>query len=222
MSGSVWLHGAGLSGSTWEGVATGATPDLPGHAGAPRASEATVAAFADAIDVPSGSALIGHSLGGMVAMHIAAHRTERVRSLVLAETSYGVRTTVLDSIGARSGLGLAQLLGPRSFARVAAWAERGKTARHVRTQLAGGSREGFRDALLAVLRFDGRDLLPRIAVPTLLLVGSRNPRTHAQARYMAEHMPQATMRVLPGGHMLYRDAPEEFREAVSEHIGERA
>ena len=84
---TVWLHGAGLSAETWAGRAEGRCLNLPGHGGTPRAGEATVAGFADRLMplLPAERfALVGHSLGAMVALEIAARRPEHIRALVLA------------------------------------------------------------------------------------------------------------------------------------------
>ncbi|MEM7636126.1 MAG: alpha/beta fold hydrolase, partial [Pseudomonadota bacterium] len=94
---TVWLHGAGLSPSTWGGVTTGFSDvmllALPGHADAARLSEPSVEAFADAVEpmLPDRFALIAHSLGGMVALEVASRHPDRVDALVLIETVATVR-----------------------------------------------------------------------------------------------------------------------------------
>ena len=83
---TIWLHGAGMNGETW-GDVCGVTPDLPGHGVAPRAQHASVEAFADTL-FPGGDApvaLVGHSLGGMVALELAARMGARVRAVVLID-----------------------------------------------------------------------------------------------------------------------------------------
>lgn len=86
----VWLHGAGQGPDYWDDSrAQGLRLALPGHAGRPRATRPTVEAMADALtpDLPPGRFdLIGHSLGGQIAMELAARLPDRIRRLVLVDT----------------------------------------------------------------------------------------------------------------------------------------
>jgi pimeloyl-ACP methyl ester carboxylesterase len=74
------LHGLGATGDVWEGVADllpGAwtAPDLPGHGGSAPLAGYSFAAVADAVaDLvdPAGTVVVGHSFGGVVALHLAA------------------------------------------------------------------------------------------------------------------------------------------------------
>lgn len=83
----IWLHGAGLSGDTWRSDVGGIKPDLPGHKTADCIANPSVERYADCIEplLPDRFALVGHSLGGMVALELAARHPRRVRGLVLAE-----------------------------------------------------------------------------------------------------------------------------------------
>jgi pimeloyl-ACP methyl ester carboxylesterase len=74
------LHGLGATGDVWEGVAEllpGAwvAPDLPGHGGSAPLAGYTFAAVAEAVaDLvdPAGTVVVGHSFGGVVALHLAS------------------------------------------------------------------------------------------------------------------------------------------------------
>jgi pimeloyl-ACP methyl ester carboxylesterase len=76
----VLLHGLGATGGVWEGVAAAlggdvVAPDLPGHGAtgtlpAAYTFAAVAEAVADAVD-PAGTVLLGHSFGGVVALHLA-------------------------------------------------------------------------------------------------------------------------------------------------------
>lgn len=208
----VWLHGAGLSSDTWAGRADGMCLDLPGHRAVPRATEPTVSAYADALvtRLPKSMCLVGHSLGGMVAMELAARHPERVKALVLAETAFRIRDTRRHELGADFALWLARRLGPEKTARLSTLGESRPTREAVRAQTGAMSHAGLMDALEAGTRFDGSRLLDRLTMPVLILVGRRNPRTHPQARIMADHLPEARLMTLKAGHMLHMDAPEKF------------
>jgi len=81
--------------------------------------------------------------------------------------------------------------------------------RHARDRL------NYLNIMRAAFAFDSRTRLHCIACPTLILVGERNRRAHAQAREMARLISQAELRVIPrAGHMLNWDNPEAFNGAV--------
>jgi pimeloyl-ACP methyl ester carboxylesterase len=63
------------------------------------------------------------------------------------------------------------------------------------------------------------DALHGICVPTLVLVGEKDEPFRKAARFMAEQIPQATLRVLAGaGHASNIDEPQEFNSAVAEFL----
>jgi pimeloyl-ACP methyl ester carboxylesterase len=146
------LHGLGATGDVWEGVADllpGAwtAPDLPGHGGSAPLAGYTFAAVADAVaDLvdPAGTVVVGHSFGGVVALHLAARP--------------GVRAVV--------GLGIKVAWTPDELQRAAALAAReparfdsraAAVARHLRLAgLAGLVHPGSPVAEAGVLEEDGR------------------------------------------------------------------
>jgi pimeloyl-ACP methyl ester carboxylesterase len=63
------------------------------------------------------------------------------------------------------------------------------------------------------------DALHTISVPTLVLVGEKDEPFRKAAMYMAERIPQATLRVLAGaGHASNIDEPQAFNSAVTEFL----
>jgi pimeloyl-ACP methyl ester carboxylesterase len=63
------------------------------------------------------------------------------------------------------------------------------------------------------------DALHTICVPTLVLVGEKDEPFRMAATYMAEQIPQATLRVLPGaGHASNIDEPQAFNSVVTEFL----
>ena len=79
---------------------------------------------------------------------------------------------------------------------------------------------GAREMARSLAREDLRDMLPRIAVPTLLLYGSadvRSPVTVAAA--LQAQIPGAQLAVMPGvGHLSNIDAPDVFNARVREFL----
>jgi pimeloyl-ACP methyl ester carboxylesterase len=91
--GLLLLHGLGATGDVWAAWRPGlaqrwrgrwVAPDLPGHGGSPGLPEYTFDAFAAAVaafvDPDGGTVVIGHSLGGVVGLALAA--TAPVRAVI--------------------------------------------------------------------------------------------------------------------------------------------
>ena len=70
----------------------------------------------------------------------------------------------------------------------------------------------MRTALLVMAEADQRDLLPRIAVPTLLIWGELDARSPLTvARQFEDAIPDARLVVIPGaGHVSNLEQPEPF------------
>ncbi|MEX0893492.1 MAG: alpha/beta hydrolase [Gemmatimonadota bacterium] len=153
--------------------------------------------------------LIGHSMGGQIALHLCAAEPERVRRLVLAAAT-GIPRPLALTEAARF---LAGALPPR------AW---GTPAFHF-TVAADALRAGPRTLLRAatdLLTDDVRPLLPRVTNQTLLVWGALDPLIpveHGQA--MAEALPDARLVVLAdAAHNAMADRPLEFNRVVLDFL----
>lgn len=104
------LHGLGATGGVWRGLLAsveGVAPDLPGHGAAPWEASYTFERIAEAVRPLLGPApvtIVGHSMGGVVALALAAIASDRVRQVV--------------------GLGIKVAWPPEDVERAAAMAER--------------------------------------------------------------------------------------------------
>ena len=114
---------------------------------------------------------------------------------------------------------LARHMGPRRLAWFAGIGRQNATRVALRRQMAAVRPEGLVDAFEAARRFDGTPLLARLSMPTLILVGRRNPVTHPQARQMARRLPRARLMVLEAGHMLHSDVPDMFFGTIRAFFG---
>ena len=76
----------------------------------------------------------------------------------------------------------------------------------------------LRTQLLVMAEADQRDLLPRIAVPTLLIWGEFDARSPLSvARQFEQAIPDTTLVVIPAtGHVSNLEQPDQFNAAVRE------
>jgi len=218
---AVWLHGAGLGPELWDPArARGLLLELPGHGQRPRACPPTVPAMGAAVlpDCPERFDLIGHSLGGQVALWMAATHPARVRRLVVIDSFADTRANPVLALASGAARGLVDRLPRRALVELLSLGQRGRTRARVRAAAAAMDRGGLSDAIAAATSFDARPLLPRIRAPALILVARGNPLTHAQGRAMARAIPQARFAILPGGHVLPLDSPAAVYTAIEAHL----
>jgi pimeloyl-ACP methyl ester carboxylesterase len=221
----VLLHGWGTSSQSLDGVAACLLPghrvvavDLPGFGWSHAPSEAWgTAHYADHVrrllselGIASG-VFVGHSFGGRIAIHLAAHHPSLVSRLVLV-ASAGVRPKrgVRYHVRVLTTKGLRRLLTLPGLERVG-------TRLLSRWQAKVGSRDyraagRLRPTLVKVVNEDLTPILASVQAPTLLLWGDRDDEVRRVAvDAMATTIPHARLVVFPGaGHFPFQDAPEEF------------
>lgn len=178
----------------------------------------SMAEIADAVlaSAPPRFALAGSSMGGYVCFEILRRAPERVARLALLSTSARPDTPE-QSAQRRAWLAEARVdlraALERSVPRLQHPARRGDAAlveTQVRMGLAVGLEAFERQTRATIARPDSRPLLPRIGVPTLVLVGDRDPLTPPlRAREIAQGIPDARLVVVPRcGHAATLERPE--------------
>jgi pimeloyl-ACP methyl ester carboxylesterase len=186
---------------------------------------ATIDAMAETIiaDLPDRVALCGHSMGGYVALAIAARVPDRLAGFAMlssactadsdtqgegrrqaieqAEADYGA---VVDRL-ARAVLSRSSRADTALLADVHAMLLRAGAARFVEHQRA------------AATRVDRCGLLATITVPALVLAGEEDGIVLPdRSREMAAALPDAVLYMIPGcGHMPQREAPDITRSALT-------
>ncbi|HEX7951203.1 MAG TPA: alpha/beta fold hydrolase [Candidatus Limnocylindrales bacterium] len=194
--------------------------DLPGHgrlAGRPFTLDAAVETVRAAIDECAGgrAVLVGLSLGGYVAMAVAARHPERVRGLVVADASLEPRG--LGGLGMVAYGWLLRLMPAWLVREVAAGLFRRQYGRRLARELVVGydSRAGA----AAVLRLRGerfRDRLRAYGGPVLVLNGDRDAIFTAGERRLAGNLRNVTIQRIAGAsHLSSVDRPDEFTAAVA-------
>lgn len=219
-------------------------PDLRGHGessrGEPGGYDLHVAAddlvgWLDALGVDRCD-LLGHSMGGMVALRIALAHPERVASLVLMSTSASAvdfdRSLFARAVELARAAGmpaLAQVMRaraaedptrPEADRRVEReWGE--ERFWHWRTErVAAMDPEAY--AAFGRALGEAPSLLPRlgaIVCPTLVLVGEADREFRGPADDLARGIPGARQVVLPAAaHQPQHEAPEAWLAAVRDHL----
>ncbi|MEU4519707.1 alpha/beta hydrolase [Amycolatopsis sp. NPDC024027] len=250
----LFLHGIGDDSSTWlELLAslsadfTVIAPDLLGHGSSakPRA-DYSVAAYAcgmrdllTTLDIDRVT-VVGHSLGGGVAMQFAYQFPERCERLVLVGSGgVGAGVHPLLRLAAAPGAGLVlPLLGTppavaalRGFAgllRLFDDADLDYVLTRYARLVEPGTRSAFLRTLRSVVDWRGQvvNMLDRCylteGIPTLLVWGTEDrvvPSGHALRAHRA--MPGSRLVLFEGaGHFPHRSDPERFLEILREFLAE--
>jgi pimeloyl-ACP methyl ester carboxylesterase len=231
------LRGHGRSGGAAEGDETG----TGGPAHTLERMAADVAEVMEAMDLGRVT-LVGHSMGGMVALRLlgadakSAAGLGRVAALVLVGTTAnptrhrglpGLTDLVAVSqpfLSSASGLA-ARLPGPTippndlAFLLARVTFGKGSSPRQVAFtgQLTSDVPVRVSAQLMTdLVRFDARDVLPGIALPTTVVVGDHDLMTPLpQSEYLVRHIAGARLIVLPGcGHMVMLERPNELNRVI--------
>ncbi len=166
----------------------------------------------------------GLSWGGTVALELYRHRPGLVATLLLVDTYAGWKGSLPeDEVRARVE-GVRRMLDTEDhlFDPTLPGLFAGDPPADLVPLLSAMAKdvrpESMRTALLVMAETDQRDLLPRIAVPTLLIWGKHDARSPLTvARQFQDAIPAAELVVIPGaGHVSNLEQPEPFNRAVRE------
>ena len=236
MTHTLLLHGIGGRAALWAPTVAALAPrpviamDMPGYDGRHPALTSFAALADAAVALFEGQAdLVGHSLGGMIALEIALRHPERVRRLVIVASSpaFGSRDPAFREafLAARQkpldeGQGMAGVAAALVPAMLGPAADPADGPAAAIAAMASVNEAAYRTTLSLLTSFDRRADLPRVTQPTLLIAGEADgtapPRGMAR---MAEAMPNARLLVIPGvGHLLPLEAPGAFHRALLDFL----
>lgn len=189
---------------------------------------ADILALMDHLELKT-AALCGLSMGGYVAMAVAARAPQRVPALVLADTRMtadtpeqqagrdAMRSVVLrDGPSAVATKMLPALLGPVTMR------DQPELADVVRALIEANRAEAIAGALgVLKARPDRSAVLAAFARPALVICGADDALTPvADAEAMARTLPQATQVVIPhAGHLSNLEQPVAFNAALTAFLG---
>lgn len=238
----ILIHGVGLDLAMWSGLA-GALErhfqviryDMLGHglsAKPPgRRSLADFVAQLDRLHAYLGvgpGAVVGFSMGGLVARAYAARHAERVAKLVLMNTVFDRSPAERAAIQQRVALVERDGIAATIDAALARWFTPGFLAAHpdieedLRTRMLGNDHHGYLEAYRVFAGADAElgDALDGITCPTLVMTGEDDVgSTPAMARAMGERLPRASVRIVPGQrHMGLAEDPEPVTAALLDFL----
>lgn len=232
----ILIHAAGMDHTVWRyqsralagaGCAVAAV-DLPAHGrsgGDPCKSieemAAVVAEMAAGLELQP-AVVAGHSLGGLVALQLAAAYPQAVRSLVLLGSSGEMRVhpDLLAAADADDHLA-AELITAWSFPAMALGGEPqpGSWEVGATLRLLERSRPGVLAAdLHACHDFDGLAVAARVRCPATVVIGGQDRMAPPlAARRLADALPQGRRIELPdAGHMTPLERPRQVRDLLLE------
>lgn len=226
----VFIHGALGSSLAWifqlkiaeeEGFSAVA-PNLIGHGGSSDVEDGVdisylshfVGEFMDALDIKK-AVVVGHSMGGAIAMTLAVETPERVEGLVLANT--GARLRVLPELfeGLKSNFKrtVEEIIAPMSFSS--------KTSKaiidlSVKEMLNTPPHVAYRN-FKACDSFNITDRLNEVKVPTLIIAGREDRLAPAKlAEDLHRRIASSKLVIVEeSGHATMLERPEEFNEALT-------
>lgn len=239
----VILHGLFGSAANWGGHAKAfaahrrvLVPDLRNHGGSPHADTMDYVAMAGDVEALldrlglDAVALLGHSLGGKVAMQFALHHPERVERLIVADIAPRAYSGNQDAvIAALEAVDLSRVDSRKAADRqLAAHIAAEPLRAFLLTNLVRGA-DGYRwriNLAAIIAGLPGIYAFPdprgrRYEGPALFISGANSGYVgDADQGPIRTLFPAARFaRIAGAGHWLHAERPVEFRQAVQDFLG---
>lgn len=240
----LFLHGIGGNHQSFDGQLPAFADrwravswDMPGYGASPPLDEMTfenlahaLARLLDQLDAPT-AAIVGHSMGGMVAQEFMVHYPGRTSAVVLSGTSpsFGKPGKWRDDFLGQRLAPLDRGLRPADFAKELVPNLMSSNPPEAAVASAHASMsalpaETYRSALNCLMTFNQRDRLSDISCPTLALAGEFDAAAPApMMEKMASQIPDCRYHCLSGvGHLANLEDPEQFNGAIRTFLDEVA
>lgn len=236
----VFIHGALHDHSVWTLLArhfahhghTVLAVDLPGHGrsdGPPLPDIERLGAWTNDLLNHLGvteAALVGHSMGSLIALEAAAQQPDRCRRLVLVGTAWPMKVsdTLLATARERPEAAMAMVNGfshsgiasKPSHPGPGTWLHGANLALMTRMQALGEAHGNlFAHDFQICDRYSGApEAATRVTAPAHLILGEKDLMTPPKAAKELQTLLKATVHTVPAGHALMTEAPEALLDAV--------
>jgi 2-succinyl-6-hydroxy-2,4-cyclohexadiene-1-carboxylate synthase len=182
-------------------------------------------------EVPTGGAVVGYSMGGRIALHAALREPAGLVTLVLIGVSAGVEDRTERR---RREEELAAWIEQHSIEEVVErWEAQpvfASQSQELRERQRPGRLSHDPRKLAQLLRSAGQGVtepvwnrLHTLRCPVLLIAGEHDEGYVEAAHRMAERLPDAEVRIVPGtGHAPQLERPDLVAELLDQHLGDRA
>lgn len=189
-----------------------------------------LAAVLDFLQVREPVVLCGLSMGGYIAFHFVRKYRERLRGLVLCDTRASAdlpevvqnRLRIAQLVIDRGTQPVADAMLPNAFAPKT-FADRPEVVEVVRAMIISSDPTGVAAASRGMaVRPDMTDLLPKIDLPTLVVVGADDALTPVdEMRRMSASIPRAKFKIIPdAGHLAPLENPLVFNATLATFLDE--
>jgi 2-succinyl-6-hydroxy-2,4-cyclohexadiene-1-carboxylate synthase len=235
----VLLHGFTHTGASWSPVIralgeryNAIAPDIRGHGSASEREPVSVEGVIDDVlrMVPEEEpfTLVGYSMGGRIALHVALALRGRVQRLILIGASPGISDKLEREVRLQADERLAAWIASGvSIEQVARrWEQTGVLAGQPPAVGTRAHRDRLRNTpagLARALRGLGTGALPsawerlgELRMPVVLIAGAEDEKFCAIASQMAARIPAAGVVIVPGvGHAVHLEAPERVAKLIA-------
>jgi pimeloyl-ACP methyl ester carboxylesterase len=243
------VHGLGGAAANWLALAPLLlpgrrllVPELPGHGGSAALPAApSLNAYADRLGLLlvherlASAAVVGHSLGGAIALRLSIRRPDAVSALVLAGAAgissgtrnarYALTITGIVKPGRRLAPHRRRIARSNALKRVVfgRWGASDPPA--LRAELAEAFLSGPArhtdtvSAAQALVRDDPRPDLDRVSCPSLVLWGARDNQLPVEDAFDYARRLRARLRVIADcGHLLIGERPDACADAIDDFL----
>jgi 3-oxoadipate enol-lactonase len=237
----LFLHGIGGAARAWRGQLDFFRDryrtiawDMPGYGGSAPLPGVSIAALAGALQDflqavgATKPIIVGHSIGGMIVQQWLAKNPRVAGAVVLAQTSpaFGKpdgdwQKSFIDArLGPLDRGETLVTLAPSLVKELVGDDPDASGMNLARDCMAAVPEATYRATILALMGFDLRSALRAIAVPTLVLSGSKDNNAPApMMAKMASYIPSATYVELEGvGHLANLERPAAFNAALDQFL----
>lgn len=170
--------------------------------------------------------LVGYSMGGRLALYMATHYPERIKSLTLISASPGLKTKAEREARRKADNALADKIEANGiewfvdfWGNLSLWDSQSP---ELKAQLRENRLKNNPSGLANSLRGMGTgvmpslwDKLPDLAMPVKLIVGELDSKFMAINQEMADLISDVDLSIIPGvGHANHLEKPEEFKNIL--------